>query len=462
MYDIENFVRDLGNVPSATDPRTIRAKSRDAYALSPLLRKTLQGKTADLVVSPRTKEELATVLKGAAKYKIPVTARGNGTSQYGQSVPLKGGIMLDMTAITGVLWVKPGAVRAKAGTTLDEIEEVTKPQGWELRFFPTTRKHATIGGFIAGGTGGVGSINWGVLRDRGNIRAVEVMSLEERPRLVELRGDDSRLIHHSYGAAGIVTEVEFALAPAGNWQEALVAFPTYGQALRCGVQLARESGIVKKLASVYEWPITHYVQPFRPLVPERSSIVISLIGEQSVEDFRELVASYGGKIVSESVEGEGPYNRPLYEFSFGHLNLQVQKTDPMLTEVEGLFRSDDLVGLIERVHTRLNGVGPLRMELRRWDGDLVGSGSPLINFTDEARVADIVRILQQEGVRVANPHASNVRGVGKKEIGEKDIALKRSMDPAGLLNPGRFEVSSASDAKIEKHLPTDGWVRRAS
>ena len=462
MYEIDGYLKDIGDIPATADPRIIRLKSRDAYALSPLLRKALRGKSADLVVSPRSKDELANVLSAAAKHRIPVTARGNGTSQYGQSVPLRGGIMLDLTGLKGVIWVTPGVVRAFAGTTIDEIEEVTNPQGWELRFFPTTRKHATIGGFVAGGTGGVGSINWGVLRDRGNIRAVEVMSLEESPRLVELRGEDSRLIHHSYGTSGIITEVEFGLAPVWPWRELLVAFSSYAQALRCGVRAARESGIVRKLVSIYEWPIAYYLQPFRSLVPEGSSIVISLVAEQSVQDFRELVASFGGTVVSESAKGEGPYKLPLYEFSFGHTNLQVQRTNPMLTEVEGLFRSDDLAGLIERVHRRLNGIGPMRMELRRWDGDLVGSGSPLLDFVDEVQVAEVVRIMQEEGVRVANPHASNVRGVGKKEIGPKNIALKRSMDPLGLLNPGRFEVSSANDAKIEELLPTDGWVRQAS
>ena len=104
----------------------------------------------------------------------------------------------------------------------------------------------------------------------------------------------------------------------------------------------------------------------------------------------------------------------------------------------------------------------MRIELRLWDGDLVGSGSPFLRYRDEKQVADIVRIMQDEGVKVANPHASSVRGVGKKEIGPREIAFKEAMDPFGLLNPGRFEADSVRDATIDRHLPTDGWLSTQS
>ena len=74
----------------------------------------------------------------------------------------------------------------------------------------------------------------------------------------------------------------------------------------------------------------------------------------------------------------------------------------------------------------------------------------------------VVQMMREEGLPVANPHASNVRGVGKKEIGERDIAFKRRMDPKGLLNPGRFEIEPEQDTVIDRHLTTTGWLRQTA
>jgi hypothetical protein len=64
------------------------------------------------------------------------------------------------------------------------------------------------------------------------------------------------------------------------------------------------------------------------------------------------------------------------------------------------------------------------------------------------------------GAVVSNSHTSNIRSVGKKEIGEHDIAFRLSVDPYGLLNPGRFEADSRADERFRLELPTDSWDRR--
>jgi hypothetical protein len=459
MTNIADFIRDLGEVPATTDPRTIRTKSRDHYSLSPLLQKTLAGLQAEMVVSPRSKQEVLAVAKAAYARDVALTPRGAGTANYGQSVPLRGGAMLDLSGLSGIVWIRDGSVRALAGTRIEDIEAAVRETGQELRFFPTTRRQATIGGFVAGGTGGVGSITWGVLRDRGNIIALEACSVEAEPQVVELRGKDTRLLQHGYGTNGIITEVEMALAPARQWIELLVAFDDYPGAIRHALTIGTETGLVKKLASAYEWPIGQWLAPFAPYVPDGKSIVMAMIDTASIELYHELVTEAGGRILTQAPEGQGPYGRPMHEFAFGHTTLQVQKSMPRLTEVEGFFRSSDLEGQVLRVYERLRHTGPLRLEVRRWEGDLVCSGSTFIAFENEEQVEDVVRMMREEGIRVANPHASNVRGVGKKEIGPEDIAFKQRMDPKGLLNPGRFEVDEAKDAVIDKHLKTDGWLQ---
>ena len=54
---------------------------------------------------------------------------------------------------------------------MNDLDAATRPNGWELRMHPSTKRMATIGGFVGGGSGGIGSINYGGLREPGNILA---------------------------------------------------------------------------------------------------------------------------------------------------------------------------------------------------------------------------------------------------------------------------------------------------
>ena len=462
-YPVAEFAAALGAIEHSTDAMTIRRKSRDRYAVSPMLRKSLEGKYADIVVSPADKGEAAKAVAAAVKYRIPITARGGGTANYGQSVPLRGGVLLDMTRVAGVVWARPGAIRALAGTIVADIDVAARKIGWEQRIHPTTAATATIAGFVAGGTGGVGSVAWGVLRDRGNISAIEVLTAEDTPRVIELRGRDTALIHHAYGANSIILEVEMPLTPALEWRETIVAFPSYMQAVRCGVCLGQTVGIVKNLLSIHEWPTPKLMPALNGRVPDGHSMLSSYVAFSSAEDFDEVVAEFGGKIVSACARGQGFYKIPLYEMAFGHALAQIQRTDSRYTAIEGFFHDDDIVGLVGHVHDRLNGVGPMRLELRRWGSKLAGSGSPYIIFESEDQLTGIAAIMKAEGAGVANSHASNVRSVGKKDIRDDDLAFKRACDPYNLLNPGRFELDSAADVGGGFDLAIDNWfVRRTA
>jgi FAD/FMN-containing dehydrogenase len=94
---VEQFRQDIGEITSSTDERVLRQKSRDFYWYSPILTPQLQNCVADVVVQPESEDEIQAVVAAAAKHRIPVTVRGGGTGNYGQSVPLRGGIVLDMT-----------------------------------------------------------------------------------------------------------------------------------------------------------------------------------------------------------------------------------------------------------------------------------------------------------------------------------------------------------------------------
>ena len=73
---------------------------------------------ADVVVQPRSEEEIAAVVAAAVRHRIPLTIRGGGTGNYGQSVPLKGGVLVDMTGFNKVSRWSPAAFACKPAPLL--------------------------------------------------------------------------------------------------------------------------------------------------------------------------------------------------------------------------------------------------------------------------------------------------------------------------------------------------------
>ncbi len=121
---IEEFRRDIGNVRSTVDERERRQKSHDFHWYSPVLTPQLENCLADVVVAPQSEADIAAVVAAAVKHRIPLTIRGGGTGNYGQSVPLQGGVLLDMTGFNKVTAVEPGSIRVQAGAVIGSTLEV--------------------------------------------------------------------------------------------------------------------------------------------------------------------------------------------------------------------------------------------------------------------------------------------------------------------------------------------------
>jgi len=459
MNDTASFLAALGDVPFIADPDIVRRKSRDMTAnFSPVMKEDAMAHVADLIVRPRNKADVLRVAAAAARSKMPLVMRGAGTANFGQGIPLHGGAMVDMTALDQVLWTRDQRVRAQAGARLMAIDEATRPTGWELRIHSSTKKVATIGGFVGGGHAGVGSCTYGILRDRGNILGMEVVSVEEEPRVVQLTGDDVNLVHHAYGSNGILTEVEMPLAPAWAWREQIVLFPAFMTSVKFAHALATSDGIVKKLVSVIGEPIWQLMKSLRPYGLGGQHMVIAMIAAPFVESFQALVKDFGGTITSDAAEGQGPYRIPVYEFAWGHTRMHVNREHPDIVSNVGLYLDPDLVGAIERSYHRFKDLCGMHFEVKRFDGKLSFQGSPFFRFTDDKQLADVMRGMADDGAMVANNHTFLVKEGGMKSVDGGDRAFKHAMDPHNLMNPGKLRFDAkASEESTGGALPSAGW-----
>src|SRR5260221_2455482 len=186
---LASLVADLGDIPTVTDPKIVRRRSRDFFWYSPILNDQLDGKSADLIVAPRDEAEVVRVAAACARHRVPLTVRAGGTGNYGQAVPLEGGVLLDVMALAAVEWTKPGMMRVGVGAKMKAIDAELQPSGWEMRMHPSTKPPPTISRYVAGGSGGIGSVRYGGLRRAGHIPSAAQRTLgEEPPRIAQRSG----------------------------------------------------------------------------------------------------------------------------------------------------------------------------------------------------------------------------------------------------------------------------------
>ncbi|MEO1025342.1 MAG: FAD-binding oxidoreductase, partial [Pseudomonadota bacterium] len=270
----------------------IRAKSRDFFWYSPVLKDRLDHVVADFVVSPRSEDEVIEVLKTCYAHDCPVTTRGAGTGNYGQAMPLAGGCVMHLRHMDSVKEVHPGRVICEPGVLLKDLDAACKEHsGQEIRMFSSTWATATIGGFIAGGSGGVGSCTWGSLRDLGNIIRLRVVTMEEEPRVLDFTGEELARVSHAYGTNGIITEIEIPLAPAYDWVEMFVTTKDFMTAVRFSEDLANEDGILIKLGTVFEAPIAKdYFQRLKDHVGAETNVIGLMVAPHSMDAFLTFLA----------------------------------------------------------------------------------------------------------------------------------------------------------------------------
>jgi FAD/FMN-containing dehydrogenase len=439
--NLSAFRAELGAIPVEDHPRIVQQKSRDHYWYSPILKAQLDHVTADLIVSPRTQDEVATVLAAAFRHDVPVTPRGAGTGNYGQAMPLSGGVVLNLIGLDRVSDIAPDRVRAEAGIILEKLDEQTiAAHNSELRFHPSTYRLATLGGFIAGGSGGVGSIRWGGLRNFGNILGLKVITCEAVPRVLDLRGPDILKAAHAYGTNGIIVEAEMPLTAHYDWVDVMVGFDDIMAAVAFGEQVALQDGLLCKEISPVAAPIAYdWFNRHRPYIRHRGqSVVLLMAAPAAIPALCDFIAYHKGELLLRN-DTLAPEDKaklpPIYELAWNHTTLRGLKLEPTITYLQTQY--PDLAH-VRMIHEKLGDELPLHIEMTRFDGRVVFSGLPIVRYTSEARLNEIIALHEDNGCLVFNPHRYTLEEGGMKRTDRAQLAFKKEADPKGILNPGKM------------------------
>jgi FAD/FMN-containing dehydrogenase len=439
--DTAAVVAATAGIEWITDARVSRL-SQDFYWFSPVLQRELQGWRADAVVRPTSEAQIVAVVAACAERDVPLTLRGSGTGNYGQCMPVYGGVVLDLSAYRELLWHRGGVARAQAGIRLVEMDRATP--GWELRCVPSTFRSATLGGLYGGGFGGIGSINHGPLASTGNVLGVRALSVEREPKATELRAPEALLLHHVYGTNGIVLELEVALAPAHPWMEAIACFDTFDAAIECADALAAAPGLVKRSVTLLAHPIPDILQAATPLmrgtVEAGTHAVLMSLSEASEAGMQQVVREHGGRISHrQAAEAVQKSQRTILEATWNHTTLHALKVDKGLTYIQSGFDAGRHVPLAKALHAALGDEVLVHLEfIRNKEGAMGCSGLQLVRYTSDERLNAIMQAHRDAGVYIANPHVWRVEDGKQGAINADVVMTKRRFDPLGLLNPGKL------------------------
>jgi FAD/FMN-containing dehydrogenase len=442
----------LGPAQVITAGEALETLSKDFYWYSPVLRRQLEDKRADLIVRPGTVEEAQAAVAACCRARVPVVPRGAGTGNYGQCIPLHGGAVIDLSRLDRILSLDGGVARVEPGARMGAVETAARAAGWELRCMPSTWVKCTVGGFLCGGSGGIGSITWGGTNSPGNVKSVTLLTCEETPRLLRLEEQDCLRALHTYGTTGLVVEVEMRLAPKVDYEQLIFSAADWDRLLDWTDAAARNGIWRKRLVTQFEWPIPSFFKPLQKFLPGNAHSTFLLVDRAQADEVVASAAAAGLGVAYRRPLPDPPKPPFITDYTWNHTTLWAIKSDPTYTYLQSGFGQNFREQFAElrrrfpaEIHFHLEWTAGNAKMLRgnaaalNPDAVVVG-GIPLVSFRSEERLREILQACAELGVFIANPHTCFLEEGGRHPNIADKRALKDAVDPEGLLNPGKMKT----------------------
>ena len=436
-----------------TDPEAIGRRLRDNSWLSPVLQQYIDtmadksGQSLDVsaLVSPADIDQLRRCVSLIYRHGSPIVVLGAGTTNFGQTIPLDGGVVIEMRHLNDIMPPEEGRITAGAGALGGDVDGVAQESGQQIPVMTTTYASATLGGWVSGGHIGLGTPTWGSIWD-GNVLAATLMTVEEEPRILKLDEASLEPVLHSYGTTGILTDVTMRLVPAREWTELVVCFDEFGPACRFAKAVSDRPELRIRAAAAQEPAITPCFSAMRGHVRPDEAVVISIIDDDQHDPYVALAADHGGRVVP--WRGRGYDRRPTLAYMvYGHRMLWVKKGAPMGAFLHCYLEPErpleQLTALKERFGDGI--MVELKFFRSRWLRERfghVGEGvlpAPLVCVVEGAKdLAAVMDFCDSIGIRYQNPHTFFLDQKGLLRDPGIMKRFKADVDPKGLLNPGKF------------------------
>ncbi|MDF1531169.1 MAG: FAD-binding and (Fe-S)-binding domain-containing protein [ANME-2 cluster archaeon] len=430
--------------------------SHDVASLPRLVKPMLGNTMPAAVVKPEHDDELVELVKFARTRKIPLVPRGAATSGYGGVLPVKGGIVVDMSLLDKVTDIDSEGLSAtiQAGAVWNDVEKRLNQKGLTLRVMPTSSPASTAGGWLAQGGAGLGSFKYGGFID--NVLSAKVILADGTMK--DFSGSELDTLYGAMGATGIITSVTIKVK-----KEEPVSV--------MGVQFDTASDLTDMLVTIQEKNIpvwsatfmnpegvqlknkvplkTHHGHPVgeRILVPEKYILLLAYHDADAKRGLEEVVKATEGKKLDETVAQ--------HEWEERFKSMKIKRLGPSLIPTEVVVPVKEIPEFVVDLNSKIKM--PFLFE-----GIMISRSEAVIMVFiphDERSLGFNVSFpLALSIIRIAKQHGGRVYASGlyfSKEtpdvFGERYgtiLSFKKIADPDGILNPEKLTGKALMGAGI--------------
>ena len=459
----EALIGALGEAVS-TAPERLRAYVADTYwpalyaadAGAPIAR-------PDVVVRPRSEEDVVAVLRLADAHGVPVVPWGGGSGTQGGALAIEGGIVIDMTSLDAIVEIDEVSltVTAQAGVNGKRLEAELNARGLMLPHYPASVEWATVGGYIAARGSGVLSTRYGKIEDLllslrvatpadGLIETVGVPRHAVGPELTQL-------FVGSEGTLGVITRATLQLVPLPETRRfAAVAFPSVDAGIHA-IRRALQAGHRPSVVRMYDDVATR--STFAPVVGEDLRGIYTVLAFEGEEEAAELeerrtlaIAAEAGAELLDPALGQRWWDR---RYDFYH--------PPHQPELPAIWGTLDVVARYDRIGAVYDALVTavrepyaytgleLRMHFSHWypwgtmiyGRFVVPDGGPdALVLHDRIWADGMTAALAAGGVMndhhgvgiKLGPYMRRQHGAALDALGR----IKAALDPNGIMNPGKM------------------------
>jgi glycolate oxidase len=457
-FDLDFFEDVVGKNFIYSDPEAISNYSKDETTDETLF------SSPEVVIKPRTVEEIRKIMKYCYQNNIPVTPRGAGSGLSGGSIPIYGGVVLSFENMNKILEIdeKNMIVVVEPGVITNEINKKLKPYKLFYAGYPMSLETCQIGGNIAENAGGGKAVKYGVTSNY--VRGIEFVTASGD--LLCFGGkthkdvssyDIIHLIVGSEGTLGIVTKIFLKIIPLPKERTLLLApFNDLSAALNLPTIIFCEMGlmptsieIMNRQSLQYAYELSKNSYPY----PESPCHILVEIDDNYEESLYKLYTSIGKRMLKENaldvfvadnllaIEEMWKIRRTIPEALFLFLPDAINEDISV-----PINRTKDLVDVIKDIGTKYNLVCPIYGHLG--DGNLHVTLSPRDKDLWKDKIPKIIYELYKSVVTMGGC-LSGEHGIGCKRkdyipifYSPEEISLLRKIkyvfDEKGILNPGKI------------------------